>query len=89
MKNHLQTKNGGNGGHGLNGQNALDLSPPKKSTWTIEVPGFFRKKRLKILAESIMLLPSGDISVTLDSSKGHYMGISRGHWRAFYSEDAF
>jgi hypothetical protein len=95
MKNCIKLKNGdnGNSGHGINalnkidGKNALDLLSPKKNIWVIETNGFFRKKRMKISAESIKLLPSGDISIALDSNKGQHMAISAGSWVSFYPAD--
>jgi hypothetical protein len=71
---------------GLDGRNALNLAPPKKSKWVVEIPGFFRKKRLKILAESLMVNPNGALSITID--KDHILCFANGQWCRFYSENA-
>jgi len=60
--------------------NALKLNDRKPAIpWIIETPGFFRKRRLKILAERIDITPFGDLLITLDTFQERYIGLSRTH----------
>ena len=75
-------------GKNNNRKNALELLKFKeKKNWIVEVPRFFfMKKRIKIFSEDVKLLHLGDLSIIVDSSKGLYMGYSRGHWCSFTSD---
>jgi hypothetical protein len=91
MQNCIKIKNGDNGNsenalERRNGKNILDLLPPQKTDFVVETRGFFRNRKQKVIAESITLTPSGDISIVLDSSKGQHMAISAGSWISFYTD---
>jgi hypothetical protein len=70
-----------------NAENALAVNNRKTAIpWVIETPGGFlrRKKRLKISAEEVAVIDGAALIITINASKGHYMGISQGNWVRFY-----
>jgi hypothetical protein len=67
-------------------KNALTLNNRKPAIlWIIETPGFFRNRKLKILAEGVTI-DGAALLITINAQKGLRMGIAAGSWFRFYPE---